>query len=745
MLLKMGLSGTPRAMVGLGCALLMTVSTPTIAREDPSLFVARADQMGEAGSGTKAIEDVLFPALAAMDPRPEWMDGDRTRFIKCVPGSADWAEAEAWVMGDPQRDAIEALATCTDATGGTKWVLGLPYGTDSLDPVWVEKGLSISLSQANLLATARFEYFGGLDALRDLVLLKIHRQANAGEGEAALETAIDLVRLGRYVSERPFSDESVYGYALMSVGLQAMRDAAYTYPDAFRDRQVLVEAAGALAYDDLKWTQFIFPEGEKLAAEQLMARTIVERRGVDEAKYIETLSALSSNERPLRRFGAADRWRSAAVLQGDWFATESVINRVWGDLKKRWDYRLSNSQHARETDLEMLSNPANEMVVSVARKVMRVFPARRVVLNELGATRIALASVAWKTTQFDWPPGGNTAALRPNYLSAIDTDLYNWHPRWEAFQPFGYFVPIRDENFDMRVDPHPHAVIVSVNPSDPYFSSMFQAGSRLMHGGTLTAIREPGAGPSAGSELSVQSGDVSQSDLLAKAMTEDLLSYYDLQTQKIDPEKYRQYMSSGGAEGSIDAIIGFAALAKRMDPTLSADDVNWDSLLDRVISAVPPGMPPSASMGNALTEIGIDRGLFKQLFLKQFEAINADPDAQRGLRSVINGGTPGGTEMAKMREVIEASLTSPEVIEMQERLLGQILNGPAGAELRAELTADGSSAIAFTRMIDDSQFLLYSVGPDRYDNRARNVGSEGDDILYWPPVVSLYRASITGN
>lgn len=743
-MLNKALSGSPLLLVALGCALVSGVSSPVLGREDPSLYVARADQMGEAGSGTRAIEDVLFPALAAMDAAPEWMARDRTRFVRCVPGGADWAEAEAWVMGDPQREVLKALAACTDGSGGTKWVLGIPYGVTSVDPAWVEKGLTVSLSQDNLLASARFGYFGALEALRDLVLLEVHRLSAAKEGGAALEAAIDLVRLGRYVSERPFAEESLFGYALMSCGLQSMRDAAYTYPEAYRDRQVLVDAAGSLANDDLKWTQFVFPEGERVAAEQLMARTIVERRGVNEEAFIETMSGLSSTERPLRRFGAADRWRAAVAQQSDWFDTEQAITRVWGDLEKRWDYRVSNPQHARMTDLEMLSSPANEMVVSLARRILPVFSARRVVLNELGATRIALASVAWKVVQFDWPPGGNTAALRPNFLSWVDVDLYNWHPRREASQPYGYFVPIRDVTFALREDPHPHAVLVSVDPARPYLSAMFQAGSREIPSGTLTAIAEPGTGPAPAGELSAPSGEVSPARIMAESLTEDLSRYYDLSTQKIDPERYREYLAQGGAAATAEAVVGLASILKMVDPSVSAENVEWGSMIDRVMTMVPPGMPANYSMGGSLTEVGVDTRLYRGLFLKLIESIKADPVAERGLRQAVGSGTPGVSETERIREVLTEAMLSPEVIEMQEQLIGQVLGGPFGGEIRAAQAASAMNVVAFQRMVDDSQFVLYSLGPDRYDNRARNVGSQGDDILYWPPVVSLYRESLAG-
>jgi hypothetical protein len=45
----------------------------------------------------------------------------------------------------------------------------------------------------------------------------------------------------------------------------------------------------------------------------------------------------------------------------------------------------------------------------------------------------------------------------------------------------------------------------------------------------------------------------------------------------------------------------------------------------------------------------------------------------------------------------------------------------------------------FEADIDDSTFVLFSVGPDGANNAARVVGEDGKDILYWPSILSLMR------
>lgn len=48
----------------------------------------------------------------------------------------------------------------------------------------------------------------------------------------------------------------------------------------------------------------------------------------------------------------------------------------------------------------------------------------------------------------------------------------------------------------------------------------------------------------------------------------------------------------------------------------------------------------------------------------------------------------------------------------------------------------------FERDLDDGVFVLYSVGPTGQRNWARSVGEDGEDLLYWPPLLSLVRDEI---
>ncbi len=66
---------------------------------------------------------------------------------------------------------------------------------------------------------------------------------------------------------------------------------------------------------------------------------------------------------------------------------------------------------------------------------------------------------------------------------------------------------------------------------------------------------------------------------------------------------------------------------------------------------------------------------------------------------------------------------------------------PSGLEESASIPLGG--ATTFTVLLDDSTFIVYSSGPNRVREWAREVGHGGADLLIWPPVISLLRDQVS--
>lgn len=68
---------------------------------------------------------------------------------------------------------------------------------------------------------------------------------------------------------------------------------------------------------------------------------------------------------------------------------------------------------------------------------------------------------------------------------------------------------------------------------------------------------------------------------------------------------------------------------------------------------------------------------------------------------------------------------------------------PLARRLRREVEPDPNYAM-FDVTLDESEFVLYSVGRDGNFQWAEDSGADGTDILYWPPLLSLYREHTGG-
>ena len=56
----------------------------------------------------------------------------------------------------------------------------------------------------------------------------------------------------------------------------------------------------------------------------------------------------------------------------------------------------------------------------------------------------------------------------------------------------------------------------------------------------------------------------------------------------------------------------------------------------------------------------------------------------------------------------------------------------------------GSTAPNFRAILDETHFVLYSVGPDGKKNWAKNIREDVSEVfegdyLIWPPTIALYR------
>lgn len=80
---------------------------------------------------------------------------------------------------------------------------------------------------------------------------------------------------------------------------------------------------------------------------------------------------------------------------------------------------------------------------------------------------------------------------------------------------------------------------------------------------------------------------------------------------------------------------------------------------------------------------------------------------------------------------------APDIRAGLRILMGEMVK--AGAEAELAQAAENSPATVFTVDLDDTVFVLYSIGFDERPGFAATVGPGGSDMLIWPPLTSLAR------
>lgn len=430
-------------------------------------FIARANAKGRAISTEQRADLVLLPALAAMAEPPASVsvleDGRPTPAMLVGPGARGWDEAQAWAADGPQQAAIEALDRITkDASFLSSMVFAQPYGIDGVPVDLVRAGLYTELGDPPLLAMADIRYLPKMTDLAILAHVEATRRLEAGEPARALDVLIDLLHLGRMMADREFFEEVAWGYRVMIDAAIRVRDVAFV--DASQSspgltHEALGEAIGRL---DLGRRGFVLierlrlPEGDYIAGQQVLDR-IFEPRGATNERFATTMSALTTNDRPLRRFSDAGLWAQLRAVHADGLDTRRALDNVYNDWAQLW----TQDDFAPAQKLIREYDRVNPVTLGVVRVVMPelsgLFNERRILRAEVVGTRASLGVLAYKARLRTLPVA--LAALRPQILpDAVEVDPFG--PIRDArgrplVSEMKYLVPRRDIKPDVRLGHQP--------------------------------------------------------------------------------------------------------------------------------------------------------------------------------------------------------------------------------------------------------------------------------------------------
>ncbi len=461
----------PAALLAVTLALVI----PAVAQAQGGGFIERVNRANRAIPQDQRADQVLFPAMAGMQAPPAVVavteNGRPTDAMLLGPGLRGWQEAAQWAAAEPQQQVIAALDEITQvAQFPDSMVLAQPYGIDGVSVDLVRAGLYTELGDPPTLTTADFRYLPKLTDVVILVHVEASRRVTEGDPAGAIDVLIDLLHLGRMMANREFFEEVEWGYRTMIDATIRVRDIAYldyssnqpslTYDQLTASINRLDPGRrGFLMLDRLR-----LPEGDRIGAEQIIDRLFNER-GRPTDRFAPTMSALSTNDRPLRRFSEAGLWNQVQVVHGDGFATRKAVADVVNDWSQLWTQNDFAPGHKLVREYDRLNPVTEGVVLAIVPEMTGLFNERRILRTEIAGTRAALGVVAYKARLRTLPV--NLVSLRPQILPEREIDPFG--PIRDAqnrplVSEFKYLVPARDLPVDPAVGPQPMSIdIIMLN------------------------------------------------------------------------------------------------------------------------------------------------------------------------------------------------------------------------------------------------------------------------------------------
>src|SRR5690606_26574387 len=152
-----------------------------------------------------------------------------------------------------------------------------------------------------------------------------------GEGQPAqaIEILFDVAFLGRQLAHREFYTEVFWGMRTAAEALARVRDIAYQDYTSGSPALTGGRCAELIEMVDprtgaLRVSRLQLPVGDYIGAQQIIERAFTQRGGPND-NFGAILASLSKGKRPLRLFGEAARWESAATMHADVFQTREAL------------------------------------------------------------------------------------------------------------------------------------------------------------------------------------------------------------------------------------------------------------------------------------------------------------------------------------------------------------------------------------------------------------------------------------
>lgn len=451
-----------RAVVGLALVLGCVAGTNHVARADA---ISDANKPYSFIPADKRSDLLLLPLLMKMDaPPPAAATVHGVALLP--PSSPRFSEVGAWATKPAQQAVLAQLKAMAQEKDFRKaFAFGLPYGSEGVPPELIRGGMYVELGDPPTLATAQFLYMPALARVENLVQAEASRLAGEGKPNDAIDVLIDFVFFTRQMADREMAVEASWGLHAMARTYERIRDVAYRdmvgdrklSPDALRTQITRLETDNA--YLDLD--RMRLPEGDKLAATQIVDRLYSSGNTINADLFASTMAKLGTAGRPLRLFGEASRWKTAAPSQASGSVAREKVNGLFVDWSTRWRTNWFDRVQGTPTVFSQLDDTFAAVKLATP-DVGRLRLDRRIAQTENVGTRAALAVVGHTLANGQFPP--QLSSVRPRYLPRIEADPYNANRANGNQPPLEYFLPMRagPSSGASGTNPHEVSIVMSV-------------------------------------------------------------------------------------------------------------------------------------------------------------------------------------------------------------------------------------------------------------------------------------------
>jgi len=639
-------------------------------------FNAQASRVHAPGAGEQNAAEALLKAMAAMDAPPASIPSTPEALL-ILPGDDGWDEAEAWATAPNQRAALQVLRDVTNPSN--PHAFSLPYGAENTPPAIMNTGLAVELGDPPLIVSGDFTYIIALDELFALASIDATRLAEAGDAEAAYRM-IQWIRCARMVADQPLSNEKGWAIHAMRLGVMRLLDLFALHPDLMTEREI-IRLVRELTEDEIRVERILPPYADRIAMQQLVAATYTERAGPNPSTFGPVLASIVSEGQPLGLFGEASYFQRVAEQQANWFDTTEKVEAIYNDWERRWSVPNYDYIWTQQMERRLIDPARFTLIEFFSPDLYPIIQDRLNLRADLAGARMALSIIGYRQGKGVW--ASDLAAIRPTFVDNIDYDPFHdgGDRTIKQFEILEYFVPIRDQKFGPRENPHPHRITVfragsifeGLETSEVTFDTALidDTIDQIVH--TVTAGGSRSGAQTAFTQFAEQFNDLG----LTRAN-------YRQRVARSDNKQIMTFLSPLDSASGSKELIAAAGLP--------VSELTEEDKQDLVIELL--------------------RGLFD------------DPDFTAALGIVSRDGR---LDQETATGAISALLRS---------------SAHAMMNLTRKLQPSAFGPDSFEVELDQDNFIMYARGIDRRADWAREVGVDAQDYLIWPPVLSLLRSEL---